>query len=402
MKRLTVSTDNQISKLKPKDRPYDAKVLGTSGLTLRVHKTGVKSFRYDRGAQSKPRIVTYSRFPALIIKDAIALHKEAKQAHQIGAFDSVTSDRFQTVEDLFNHWYSDCVIKTRIHPDVVQRVMNHDVIPVIGKLKLNQVTALHVRDAVLRVVDRGATTLAGKVLSTIKQMFTYAVSLGLVPQNPAISLKPSFLGIANNSRSRVLTDEEIVNFWGILSTSGTEVSFATRTALQVLLLTGLRSGEARQLTWDCVDTDNHAIIIPVENQKMTLSQRAKANSFVVPISGFTMRRIQQLKGLDTVYVFAGNTAGTCLSDRVFGHYVRRVLSRPTVELDPFTTHDLRRTFRTNLAKLGVDPVIAERCLNHSLGKIVSTYNLHHYIPERRAALKMYSDYIQRLVARATQ
>lgn len=32
----------------------------------------------------------------------------------------------------------------------------------------------------------------------------------------------------------------------------------------------------------------------------------------------------------------------------------------------FTIHDFRRTARTHLAALGVDPVVAERCLNHRI------------------------------------
>ena len=35
-------------------------------------------------------------------------------------------------------------------------------------------------------------------------------------------------------------------------------------------------------------------------------------------------------------------------------------------LPHFTTDDFRRTARTHLAALGVDPHVAERCLNHKL------------------------------------
>ena len=36
------------------------------------------------------------------------------------------------------------------------------------------------------------------------------------------------------------------------------------------------------------------------------------------------------------------------------------------DLEPFCIHDFRRTARTRLAALGVDPHIAERCLNHKI------------------------------------
>ena len=56
-------------------------------------------------------------------------------------------------------------------------------------------------------------------------------------------------------------------------------------------------------------------------------------------------------------------------------------------LPHFTTHDFRRTARTHLAALGVDPHVAERCLNHKLKGVEGIYNRHDYLDERKAALE---------------
>ena len=53
----------------------------------------------------------------------------------------------------------------------------------------------------------------------------------------------------------------------------------------------------------------------------------------------------------------------------------------------FTPHDLRSTARSHLAALGVSVIVAERCLNHSLGGLLSIYDQHDYLAERRAALE---------------
>lgn len=45
----------------------------------------------------------------------------------------------------------------------------------------------------------------------------------------------------------------------------------------------------------------------------------------------------------------------------------------------FTIHDFRRTARTHLAALGVDPVVAERCLNHRIKGVEGIYNRHQYL-----------------------
>ena len=56
-------------------------------------------------------------------------------------------------------------------------------------------------------------------------------------------------------------------------------------------------------------------------------------------------------------------------------------------LPHFTTRDFRRTARTHRAALGVDPHVAERCLNHKLKGVEGIYNRHDYFDERKAALE---------------
>ena len=55
-----------------------------------------------------------------------------------------------------------------------------------------------------------------------------------------------------------------------------------------------------------------------------------------------------------------------------------------------TLHDLRRTFATNLAALGVRLEVTEKLLNHvsgSLGGIVAVYQRHDYMDEMRQAME---------------
>jgi len=63
----------------------------------------------------------------------------------------------------------------------------------------------------------------------------------------------------------------------------------------------------------------------------------------------------------------------------------------------FTLHDLRRTCRTGLAKVGVQPHIAERVLNHAQERIVGTYDTHDYPDEKRDALNRWAIYLWRLL-----
>lgn len=62
----------------------------------------------------------------------------------------------------------------------------------------------------------------------------------------------------------------------------------------------------------------------------------------------------------------------------------------------FTPHDLRRTGRTGLARLGVKVDIAERVLSHARERVQATYDVHEYIAEKREALDKWAGYLAEL------
>jgi integrase len=57
----------------------------------------------------------------------------------------------------------------------------------------------------------------------------------------------------------------------------------------------------------------------------------------------------------------------------------------------FTPHDLRSTARSHLGALKIPTVVAERCLNHTLGRMIAIYDQHDYLNERRAALDKWTE-----------
>jgi integrase len=69
-------------------------------------------------------------------------------------------------------------------------------------------------------------------------------------------------------------------------------------------------------------------------------------------------------------------------------------------IEPWTLHDLRRTFATQLASLATPPHIVERLLNHASGKIsgvAAVYNRFQYMDEMRVALERWEAKLTRLL-----
>ena len=68
-----------------------------------------------------------------------------------------------------------------------------------------------------------------------------------------------------------------------------------------------------------------------------------------------------------------------------------------IDIADWTAHDLRRTVRTGLAKMGCPSEIAEAVLGHAPKGIVGTYNLHRYNSECREWLQKWANHLDKLI-----
>lgn len=68
--------------------------------------------------------------------------------------------------------------------------------------------------------------------------------------------------------------------------------------------------------------------------------------------------------------------------------------------EAWTWHDLRRTCRTELARLGVSDEVGERVLNHAGDGLVRVYNRFAYEREIADALERWGAELQRIVGEA--
>jgi len=81
----------------------------------------------------------------------------------------------------------------------------------------------------------------------------------------------------------------------------------------------------------------------------------------------------------------------CLSMAISRHWQEMGIE------EKFTPHDLRRTFRTRLAEIGIDDVVAERLSGHKLQGMLAVYNRHDYATEKREALNKWARRLKQIV-----
>ena len=60
-------------------------------------------------------------------------------------------------------------------------------------------------------------------------------------------------------------------------------------------------------------------------------------------------------------------------------------------------HDLRRTARSYMAKLDINPTIAGKVLNHTERGVSAVYDRHDYLKEKTEALNKWADELLRII-----
>ena len=391
-----------LDNVKPKAKRIEYADAGCRGLRLRVEPTGRKSFVWYFRDGEKNRVLTLGRYGAgedcISLKDARQALQQAKEKHADGISPALPADTPTTVAELAEIFYDRRILPHRKVPEVVRMVLDNDIIPKLGKKKLTTLSAPVIATMIEQVVDRGARTHAGKVLAIVKQMFRFAEARGWIDRNPAYALDKKDLSIIDNVRDRHLSADEIQALWRALD-HYERLSEQVKLGLRVLLLTGVRTAELLLAKWEHIQTD--AWFIPEANSKTT--------AWTVPIVPAVasvlgdLREIADYFGSD--WVLASDTGGP-LDDKALARAIRRLREKTDdngellLDIPDFTPHDFRRTLRTHLEDLGVQPYVAEKCLNHSLGRIERTYNRNELLEQRRDALQKWTDYVYSLVTPA--
>jgi len=183
------------------------------------------------------------------------------------------------------------------------------------------------------------------------------------------------------SRDRVLSDHEIGVIWRACKDENNDFS----RVVQLLLLCGCRREEISRLKWTEVNLDTGVLTISGERTKNRRTRELTLPSLAMEILQSQVRRA------DHDYVFGGRAG--------FGGYsyytmaLKARIAENEGALPEWRLHDLRRTFRSGLARLGVPPHVAELCVNHIKGGVEAIYNKYRYEREIKSALAMWADHV---------
>jgi len=237
-------------------------------------------------------------------------------------------------------------------------------------------TKADIVDVMRKVWDSPA--VADRLLSRISRVLGRAAALDHIPVNVADSktirmLLPKVRHFQEHHSAVDVADAPKV--WKRL---------ATRTSLgalclRLIVLTAVRSGEARGAEWSEFDFDRHVWTVPETRTKT-------GRELEVPLSSAAIELLQSIPRIDARLVFPSRT-GKAISDMA-------VLKEMRLLDDEATVHGWRSVFRDWGGDKRYDRDLLELSLNHAVGSAVErSYARSSHLELRRPIMQDWADYL---------
>jgi integrase len=373
-----------------------------SGLYLVLQPSGVKSWAVRYRLNRKPCKLTLGRFPAVDLSAARDLAKAALQdvdkdidpkvnPKRSAAPNSVEADALPS--DLGGEskvdavWKAYCALRLvglkRSASTIRQykSIFNRHALP---KWRDRPIAGITKRD-VLAVIDKAAgngRSARNSCIAVLSSFFNWcAKDRDLIVSSPADGIAKS----KEASRERVLTDDEIKLLWKGCDGLG----FPFGPMFKMLLLTGARRTEVAGMNYSELNLKSRLWTIPSERSKT----RKPHPVYLSDAALLILKSLPRIAGSKFVFSTSGKSASS-------GYSKAKTKLDKLSGLSDYVLHDLRRTFATGLAKLGISATVTEKCLNHTGGTlkgVAAIYNRHNYEREMADAWAEWGDHVAGLV-----
>ncbi|WP_236180480.1 tyrosine-type recombinase/integrase [Pseudomonas mosselii] len=223
-------------------------------------------------------------------------------------------------------------------------------------------------------------------LSYLRQMFVLLLTafrqawqLGLIDHNPMAGMRfNDFTKAKILPKAARLRDVQLPELVQQLAQAFKATPGDAMLAV-MMLAHGTRIGETRMARWADISLAAAEWFIPAANTKTRTEHRLPLTAQLKALL-VRYRAIQQSQGYEGVYLFP-NRRGLSMSETQASMVFTRLGQ------GAWTSHDLRKVSRSTWTDLGIDGHIGEMLLNHTLGKIASTYIHTQAMQQRRAALE---------------
>jgi integrase len=250
-------------------------------------------------------------------------------------------------------------------------VITKHILPAFGSYRMADITPYHIDGFKAQLIEQGlAPKSVNNYLGSLKQMFEIAVKWRYLSENPALGIE------------RVKGQKTEMKFWSFEEKAkflayAKDIEGTLYDVVAFAVNTGMRKGEISGLMRDAVDLDRDEILVKrsFSFHETKLVERTKGKDF---------RRIGINKTVREILV------RRCFRDKVFGdvtniHQFGQFYLRPhciKAGVTPIRFHDLRHTFISHLAMLGVPAIEIQAIAGHK--RLETTERYMHLSPGRNS------------------
>jgi integrase len=332
-------------------------------LEFRVRDGGAASWSIRYRFRGKFKRFTIGQYPEMVLAEARKRATAALLALNDGIDPTVAKQeriKADTVAELAQTYIEKHAKAKKRSWKVDEWMLNRDVLPLWKDRLARDITRRDVRELVEAIAERGTPILANRVTALLSKLFKFACSRDMIDASPVVGVeRPG----TEQQRDRVLTDDELRQFWTATETLDAQM----RAFWRLRLLTAQRGIEVNTMRWADVDLDGGWWTIPATTAKNKLSHR-------VPLSQPVIDLLKQLPR-DTEFALDGAR----------GKRQQREAAA-TFNIKDFKGHDLRRTAATKMASAGIARLVVGKVLNHVEPGVTKVYDRHGYDAEKRVAL----------------
>lgn len=327
------------------------------------------------------------------------IEKELKR--QSVLFEEACMKGFQSkavkFETFCEEWFEDYA-KTNLRNTTYERLLQlrGRIYPVIGHIRMDKITPRQIQTFVNSLSKEGANERTGKPLapktirhnlSLISDVFSYAVKMGVVAENPCSKVT---IPKGEVKEKQIYTPAEVERFLTLLN----DEPLKYRTFFYLMIYSGFRRGEMLGLEWKDVDFDNNIISVrrtsnyTAKKGVYTDTTKTKRSQRTLKFPQFIMDMLKEYKEEQDAEALrlADRWVET---DRLYVKWDGRPMQNGTPyfwlgefcekhDLPFYGLHSFRHLFCSLLVNQGVDIVTVSGALGHSCVSTTSNVYCHMF------------------------
>lgn len=379
-------SDARVRALKPAARA--AKHFDGLGLYLLVQPSGAKLWRLAYRIDGKPQTASFGTYPEVTLAEARRRRDELRAGLRDGVDPRIKRAARRGITLMVacaTYWAGRGDVSAGYRHNAERAIQMH-VTPLLGGKMVGDITRSDLMDCLGRMDAAGLHVYVRRVRMWLGLVWEWSVEHGHAEVNIPATIKPErAFGARPVQHFAAVALPEVP---ALMQRLAMEADLQSVLACRLLAYTWVRTAELRGMLWTEIDGDVWRI--PAERMK-----RRRDHLVPLPAQAVALLGRLRVRSRGSVYVFpADHRTDRMMSENAILYLLHRIGYKGRM-----TGHGWRSVGSTWANEHGYPADVIERQLAHAPDDDVrAVYNRAEYLPQRRAMLQAWADWLDSLTA----